>query len=195
MVKGEKMKFKKGCVVLNPEKIIESYEIKDGGIYANVENPNTEKLIYNFIKNVSEGFLFLEMPNLDEAQQVNGALYEREVYYLDGLSKLEMQEIFNRYKNVLLEDGLIAFGFGSHNSYEQISVDKYNVVTIVSEDLYAVEKFLEQMGIKKVEKLVTAWDIFDKDNCGKSSLVTINKKTIYHVKNELEEIGLYKGEQ
>ncbi len=191
------MKFKKGCVVDNAEKIVESYEVKDGYIFANVENQNAKTLIFDFISKIPEGFLFLEMPILegDLALKSDDGAYDREVYYLDGLTTTEMQELFKRYNDILLEDGLIAFGFGSHNSYEQIGFDKYNLLTIVSENLEKTQTDLLKMGVKKVDKLITAWDIFDKDSGGKSSLVTINKKTIYHVKNELEEIGLYKGER
>lgn len=52
------------------------------------------------------------------------------------------------------------FGFGCHESLDEIMLDKYNEVTIYSRELSKYNGFFEAHGIAKVENLVTAWDTF-----------------------------------
>lgn len=186
------MNFKKGCIVPNSELIIESFKVDDGYIIANLENENIESLINYFSSKTKENIsMFFEIPLVEDDINAHPNSYKKGVYYLDGLSYDEVKELFKRYKDVFLEDGLLRFGLFSSALGEEIQIGKYNVCYVISNNLNDYENLLSSYNVKKVDSLVTAWDTFTSDSYGKSSLVTINNKTIYNVKNELEEIGLY----
>ena len=186
------MNFKKGCIVPNSELIIESFKVDDGYIIANLENENIESLINYFSSKTKENIsMFFEIPLVEDETNAQPNSYKKGVYYLDGLSYDEVKELFKRYKDVFLEDGLLRFGLFSSALGDEIQIGKYNVCYVISNNLNDYETLLSSYNVKKVDSLVTAWDTFTSDSYGKSSLVTINNKTIYNVKNELEEIGLY----
>lgn len=190
------MKFKQGCQVPNPDIINESFMTKEQYILANVDSAHLLNVLLTFIDNIEEpGFLFLEVPlNSQEESKLrksNQDPFHKGIYYLDNLSKAIMKSIIECYKTVLLQDGLIHFGFASHRTKEEIVIGKYNVVTIYSRNLSKWANILSNLSIPKVERIVSAWDTFTETNPGQSFAIKDENLDIYVVLEELQKNGLY----
>lgn len=115
----------------------------------------------------------------------------KDVYYIDGCSVEESLVLLERYGELLINDGISRFGFGCHESQDEIMLDKYNVVTIYSKQLSKYNDFFEAHEIEKVENLITAWDTFSDDTPGQAERYDYNGKTVYDLPEELKDWGMY----
>lgn len=190
----------KGCKISLPEKLNEGYEISsEMAVTANV---NTEKLFdvfQHFIFMHDEPLFFiLELPvTIDREQSVAPGVVENlhnDIYYIDGCSRENCLTLMERYGELLINDGISKFGFGGHESHDEIMLDKYNVVVIYSRKLSNYDGFYEFHGIKKVEKLTTAWDTFTQETPGRSERCDCNGKSVFDLPEELKEWGIYLAE-
>lgn len=193
-------KFRKGCTVPYPERINEEYEINDNCIVANIGADKIENLLLDFIKIHNEPLFFiLETPAMknDETEIKSGIVekFHKDVYYIDGCTQEETFAILNRVGELLINDGLSSFGFGCHVSHDEIMIGKYNVVTIYSQDIEKYNTLLEKHKIKRVDKIVTAWDTFTQNNPGKSEKVETDGKDIFDIPKMFEDWGIYLAEQ
>lgn len=68
-------------------------------------------------------------------------------------------------------------------------LDKYNVVTIYSQQLSNYNDFFEAHGIEKVESLITAWDTFSDATPGQAERCDYEGKSVYDLPEELEDWG------
>lgn len=92
----------------------------------------------------------------------------KDVYYIDGCTQEECLVLLEKYGELLVNDGMNRFGFGCHESGDEIMLDKYNVVTIYSRILSKYNDFFEAHEINRVSQLVTAWDTFSDDTPGQA---------------------------
>lgn len=110
-------------------------------------------------------FFIVELPSKQdkETEVSHGIVNElhKDVYYIDGCSKEEALDILNRVGKMLIDDGLSAFGFGGHESQDEIMFGKYNVATL-SQSISKYPHFFEEHNIAKNDNLVLAWDTFSK---------------------------------
>lgn len=83
------------------------------------------------------------------------------------------------------------FGYGCHESQDEIMLDKYNVITIYSQQLSNYSDFFEAHGIKKVESLITAWDTFSDETPGQAERCDYKGKSVYDLPEELKDRGMY----
>lgn len=189
----------KGCRVPFPEELSEGYEILDGRIVANVD---AEKLLDVFkffivLNRDKRGFFFLELPvNRDEEVPKRPGVVEtfhRRVYYIDDLPPEESFAILRRSGDLLINDGLSAFGFG-FQTRDEIMLDKYNIVTISSPEVEKYAEIFLPLEIPRVENLVTAWDTFTQDNPGIAERVEIDGKTVFDLPEEYRDWGIYEAE-
>lgn len=118
----------------------------------------------------------------------------KDVYYIDGCSRDECLVLLDRYGDLLINDGISKFGFGGHESQDEIMLDKYNVVNIYSQNMGEYEDFFEPHEIERVDNLVTAWDTFSQDTPGQSERYDFNGKTVFDLPEELKEWGIYLAE-
>ena len=188
-----------GCRVPFPEELSEGYEILDGRIVANV---NAEKLLDAFkffivLNRDERGFFFLELPvNRDEEVPKRPDVVEtfhRRVYYIDDLPPEESFTILRRSGDLLINDGLSAFGFG-FQTRDEIMLDKYNIVTISSPEVDKYAEIFLPLEIPRVENLKTAWDTFTQDNPGIAERVEIDGKTVFDLPEEYRDWGIYEAE-
>ena len=188
-----------GCRVPFPEELSEGYEILDGRIVANV---NAEKLLDAFkffivLNRDERGFFFLELPvNRDEEVPKRPGVVEtfhRRVYYIDDLPPEESFAILRRSGNLLINDGISAFGFG-FQTRDEIMLDKYNIVTISSPEVEKYAEIFLPLEIPRVENLKTAWDTFTQDNPGIAERVEIDGKTVFDLPEEYRDWGIYEAE-
>lgn len=194
------LKLRKGCKVPFPEKLSEGYEYIDSGFAANVNADKIEMLLAHFIAIHHEPLFFiLELPSeQDDEVEVRPGVVEalhKDVYYIDGCTQEEAWTILHKTAEVLINDGLCSFGFGCHESQDEIMIGKYNVVSVYTMNPDTFEGFFEEHEIRCVRKLVTAWDTFTQDSPGESSRVDTDGKSVYDIPKVFKDWGIYFAEQ
>ena len=190
----------KGYKISSPEKLNEGYEISSEMIIT--ANVNAEKILdvfQHFIVMHDEPLFFiLELPvTSDREHSIAPGIVEelhKDVYYIDGCSREACLLLMGRYGELIINDGISNFGFGGHESQDEIMLDKYNVVTIYSKKLSDYDGFYEPHEIEKVENLITAWDTFTKETPGQSERYDCNGKSVYDLPEELKEWDIYLAE-
>lgn len=91
-------------------------------------------------------------------------------------------------------DGISSFGFGGHESQDEIMVGHYNILTIYSHNPDKFEGFYEMHMIERKDNLVTAWDTFTKDTPRQSFRYEIGGKTVFDIPEELTDWNIYLAE-
>lgn len=117
--------------------------------------------------------------------------YHEEVFYLDGCDKEQIYDIFNKYGEILLNDGFSQFGVASHSTKDELFVQKYKIPYIYSKNIDKYIYLMNKYNIGKTQNLVTVRNTFSCENYGECRTVTINQKNIDDVVEDLKEIGLY----
>ena len=95
----------------------------------------------------------------------------------------------------MINDGLCSFGFGCHQSNDEIMVGKYNVVSVFTQNKDTYDGFFEEHGIPFVGQLITAWDTFSQDNPGESFRVDTDGRSVYDIPEIFKDWGIYLAEQ
>lgn len=196
----EVLKFKAGSRISSTQKLYEGYEVGENHITANVGIDKIEKVMQHFIVMHDEPqFFILELPaNLaDETEVAPGVVrgLHKDIYYIDGCSREEALAIMGRVGNLLFNDGMSAFGYGGHESGDEIMFGKYNVLTIYSQNIEKYTDFFETHEIDKTDNLITAWDTFSQEYPGTSERYELDGKTVYDIPTQFEEWGMYLAEQ
>ena len=114
------------------------------------------------------------------------------------MSKTFAKELLKTFGNLFINDGLSQIGVGNQVNNAEIMTDKYNVVNIYNgEDrIEKYETIMEKNKIKRVESLMTAWDLFNDNNPGECSSVDEDGKSVYDAIEFLsKEFGLYFAER
>ena len=194
------MKFSKGYYVPKQYMVNEGFQIKnETTIMANIDDVNIERMLYNFIDTLEyPSFFFLEIP-LNKQQELklrkkDTDPFHTEVYYIDGRTKDELKSILKKFGRLLIEDGLSTFGFGSNIKPLEICCTKYNIVYIYTNEIEKYAKFLKDIGINHLDRLITAWDTFTQSDPGRSEIAVIDGKKIYDLVQEYKDWGMYKAE-
>ena len=189
----------KGYQVAAGQDLAEGYEqTSETYLTANVGVNKLVEVCQHFIAIHEEPMFFiLELPVTAEREKevAPGVLTEshRDVYYLDGCSQEVCLWLLEQYGDLLINDGMSKFGFGCHQSQDEIMLGQYNVVTIYSQQLENYADFFAAHEIFQVNQLVTAWDTFSAQTPGKSVRVDYQGKSVYDLPAELKEVGLYLG--
>ena len=120
----------KGYKIYEPEKLSETYEVSNEvSIMANVGVEKVVDVFQHFIAMHDEPLFFiLELPvTCDrEALIAPGVVEEthKDVYYIDGCTQEECLVLLEKYGKLLVNDGMNRFGFGCHESGDEIMLDK-----------------------------------------------------------------------
>lgn len=200
-VKGPTMiELKQCCRVPFPEKLYEQYETEEKAIRANVSASKVTDMMKRFIEEHNEPLFFiLEIPasQKDEQEMPHGTVRSLHcnVYYMNGLDQDHALQMLKAVGHFLVKDGLNTFGFAGHKSKEEILFGKYNVLTIYTADAKSYEPFLTDFRIKKTDKLVTAWDTFDKSHPGQCTSYESDGKTIFDIPDYFKNFGMYFAER
>lgn len=194
------LKLTKGHSVSKQELLEEGYKLSsDVSIIANVSADKIKDVLQHFIVMHEEPMFFiLELPvTCDREEEVApGVLRDthKDVYYIDGCSQEECLVLIERYGELLINDGISSFGFGGHESQDEIMVGHYNILTIYSQKPDKFEGFYEIHKIEKKDNLVTAWDTFTKDTPGQSLRYEIDGKTVFDIPEALKDWNIYLAE-
>ncbi len=189
------------------EQLKEGYLLEERRITANVDADNILPVMEEFLAR-NEGvplFFFIETPcNISEETVVgeteDGAVLtegrHKDIWYLDGIPAQTVRQILAQASDILVHDGLSAFGIGNGIG-EEIGKYKYNIVQVFCREEHA-EKYapiFEEQGIHKTRNLITAWETFTQDAPGEcGQYASENGLTIYDVIDWLKKHGMYRAE-
>ncbi len=171
-----------GLVLSKTNGIGEFFESIQGGYLVYPSADKMKALAESFIDRISEPmFFFLELPKEDEDLKYD-------VYYLE-CTKAVAKAILKRYGDLLINDGVSRFGFGSHRNDEEIYFSSLQTVYIYTKRNSEFESDLEALGISSDKKL-SASDKFDPEN-DDIILVELDGETVFDIAENLKSAGLY----
>lgn len=185
-----------GVTIPFPEKITQEYQIYERKyIYANVSFEKLQLLVSDFYKSLPEPLFFmLQLPlslnkikelGLDETE-----LYQ-EVLYLDGQTQSQIDSIMASYGELLLRDGMSQFAIASHQSGDEIFLQKYKLVSIYSQTPENYISLLKRHGLRQTDRLVTVWDTFSPEHPGECNRINIDGLDALDVAEILKKQGMY----
>lgn len=141
-------------------------------------------------------FFYLELP-CDEKKENELRKSKRDpmhvdVYYLDNCTREVTLAILDRYGDLLINDGLVRFGFGSHKTNDEVDVLKYQQIVVYGGERYAAA--FKGLGLPQTGELKTMWDNFTPETPGACSNVEIEGEKIYDIPDLLQDAGMYYAE-
>ncbi len=166
----------------------------------NVSAPRLQETVLALAAQVeSPGFMVLEVP-CEEATEAalredDGAPFHRDVYYLDGIAFTRFAAIIRDNASVLIEDGEVNFGFGSHDGYDEVFVGAYKIVSIYAEDPRKYIDALVGLRFGMEDQVRTIWDNISIDAPGRRRSLAVDGRTVRDLIAELRDEGLYLAEQ
>ena len=197
---ARELKLKAGARISSVEPIYEGYEVGENIITANVSIDKIEGVLQHFIVMHEEPIFFiLELPaSADDETEIAPGIVDalhKDIYYIDGCSQEEGMTMLFRVGSILYNDGISSFGFGCHESGDEIMFGKYNILTIFSRDIEKYADFFDAHGIEKTKDLKTAWDTFTKETPGVCERYEEDGKSVFDIPKQFEDWGIYLAEQ
>ena len=141
-----------------------------------------------FISAVKEPlFFFLELP-LDNSESYD-------TYYLDNCTREVADTIIDCYGELLANDGVSRFGFGSNSTDEEIYFRDYQEFSAYVKVPQKLAQSLEQLGARKKDEFKTLWDMMSDENTGCLTAVELEGETVFDIPQALKGAGMYKVEE
>lgn len=196
----------KGAHVPDAASLCEAYVVGSpvrglNAIHANVGADKLLPLFTAFIQAHRDELLFfiLEIPcSQNEEREIENTettKTHKNVYYIDGLSEEEAYAILRQKGELLIHDGISSFGFGGHDSQDELTKARYNCCTAFTKDIPAFSRLLEEQGIPCTDHLVTAWDTFSQEQPGCCMTYSVDGELIYDLVSYFKDWGIYLAEQ
>lgn len=181
----------------NLEGIHPAYSSEENRISAVLSEEQISPVVNELIKLLPEPvFFFIELPcSADEEKSLRKTKADPlhcKVYYLDNCTAQVAEAIMKRYGQLLIADGLVKFGFGSHKSGDEIYCLKYNEMIVFGGEKYA--EVFDKMNIPREEEFKSVWDNFTNDTPGECRAVEIDGETVYDIPENLKSEGMYYAE-
>ncbi len=197
---ANELKLKAGSKISSDTILYEGFQKYEEHIIANVGIDKIDDVFQHFIAMHDEPLFFiLELPaKVDDEEEVTPGVLKtqhKDVYYMDGCTQEEALTILMRVGNLLYNDGLSSFGFGGHESNDEIMFGKYNVLTLYSTNIGKYDDFFEPHEIEETEEIVTAWDTISEKTPGISERYESEGKTVYDIPELFADWGIYLAEQ
>ena len=125
-----------GVTIPFPDKIPEQFQVYEGkSINANISFEKLKPILTEFYHSLPEPLFFvLQLPLLmhEERKMGDSNTFHQEVCYLDGQTKSQIDDILEKYGQILLEDGMSQFAVASHVNNEEIFIQKYKLTAFYS---------------------------------------------------------------
>lgn len=194
----------RGNHIPNLEGIMEGYSIiqqkNTYQITINVSSENIDNVFQSLCKKVkTPGFLLLEHgTNANVEKQLRKSdldPFHKDVYYLDGLDRKSFLNIYNEFKELLINDGEINYGFGSNIGTDEVFVGPYKIFTIFTQEVDKYIEVLSDFRFEKIENMKTVWDNFSGHAPGRRMTINYNGIDIYEMIEMLSKRGLYLAER
>jgi hypothetical protein len=164
---------------------------KEKGFYVFTVNVSAENISNYFLKLsalVEEPAFFLLELGLNETDP-----FHKAVYYLDGIDFKKAETVFRSHERLLVHDGMVNFGFGSHNGHDEVYVGGYKIFEIYADSPEKYRCKLAELGIPQTENFRTVLDNFDKDSPGRRNALS-EKPTIWDMLEQMKSEGFYRAE-
>lgn len=186
-----------GVTIPFPDKIQEQFQVYEGkSIYANISFEKLKPILTEFYHNLPEPLFFvLQLPlSIHEERKLKDSnTFNQEVCYLDGQTKSQIDDIIEKYGQILLEDGMSQFAVASHVNNEEIFIQKYKLTAFYSSSPRRFIPFLQRYGLTETDNLITVWNTFSQETPGECRRVSINGFDVYDVAEQLKKQGLYRA--
>lgn len=184
-----------GVSAENCSEVHSAFYADENGISATLSAEIFCSVITDLVDELCEPvFFFVELPCSDDEEKSlrksKKDPFHYNVYYLDNCTVPVAKAIMKRYGELLVNDGLCRFGFGSHKDDEEIYCMKYQVVSVYG-DAKRFKRVFEKHDVPEEMGFKTLWDTFTNDTPGTSSAVEINGETVYDIVSNLKKEGLY----
>ena len=190
----------KGCEVPDVDKLNAGYELLGSNmLQANVDASKIKELLLDFVamhKN-EQVYFMLELPPEHKSQtQISYGQNEldedSERYYIDDISLEQVKELLAKVGDVLIHDGVSRFSLGGTYSMDEMVVDRFNVVSVMSVmDVEEYESLFAKHGIPKVEGLVTAWETFSAEEPGLGMQYMQDNISVFDIPAMFADWGMY----
>lgn len=176
-----------GISVNGTEDLFSQYKKTENGLTGILSREDIIPVAEAFVGSYKEPvFFFLELPK-DSGE-------EYDVYYLDNCTTEVAKAIIKRYGQLLTDDGVSKFGFGSHADDEEIYFQEYQEFSVYSRSINRAETIMKKLGIKSTDNVDSMWDLFSDENPGCLSMVELDGETVFDIPLNLESVGMYKFE-
>lgn len=201
---NEKMKsqftFPRGITISTPNDIHEGYSVtrRPEGYSFFLMNVSAERIPNVFLSLAAlvkePGFLTLEVGthrDVDtQLRRKDTDPYHKDVYYRDGLTQAAVAGIFRKYETLLVNDGGVSFGYGSHTGHDEVFVAAYKIFHIYADEPEKYRTALAQLGLVEEPQLTTVWDTFTRSSPGSRTVLLEGPVTIWNMIDELKSNGL-----
>jgi hypothetical protein len=202
---GTEFKTVEGVRVPSTEGIHEAYSVSltDEGYHRftiNVSAQNIPRVYKRLSSEVCEpGFFLLEVGSPEDAEKElrknDSDPFHKDVYYLDGITREMTEKIFSQYENLLVNDGMISFGFGSHEGRDEVYVGAYKVFRIYADEPDKYIAALAELGLPREEDVKTVWQTITRTTPGRRETLEGQDETIWDMIDDLKKRGLYFAER
>ena len=161
----------------------------------NVSAQNIPKVFLLLATRVGEpGFVTIEVgTHRDEETKLRRKDTDplhKDAYYCDGLTRVAAANIFRKYEALLVNDGGVNFGYGSHKGHDEVFIAAYKIFLIYADEPEKYRSALAQLGFEEKPKLKTVWDTFTKSSPGTRTVLQDVPVTIWDMIEELKGSGL-----
>ncbi len=168
----------------------------DGNISAVVSAEKLCGLIAELTALLPEpAFFFIELPcDAEEEKKLGGGKPHYKLYYLDNCTKNVISALVSEYGDMLVNDGLVRFGFGGNESGDEIYIQTYKVMSIYcSKDglCRKTKALLEKYGAVPESELVTPWDVISPENPAVCAVTEEDGITAADLPEMLKKAGMY----
>ncbi len=175
-----------GVSVNGADNLMSCYRTNENGISGLLSCDVMADCVTDFIKLIPEPvFFFIELP------RENSEDYD--TYYLDNCTKDVAHAIMKRYGDLLINDGVSRFGFGSHKTDEEIYFTDFQEFMIYSPQRNKLAELMANVGAEPSDTPCSIWDLLSEDNEGSLSVVETEGETVFDIPVNLKSEGMYKA--
>lgn len=153
-------------------------------------------IVKKAVKLIKKPYFFLEAPCTDaqeaELSKKGESGFHTQLFNLEVTHGVA-DAILDRYGDLLINDGVANFGFGSLETKTEIYVMPFQNIMLYNEnDVSAFERVLKQENVPelKPEEFITIDSLLSKKNSADRVLVELNGETVFDVIENLKEVGL-----
>lgn len=145
-------------------------------------------------------FLLLEHGTNQKEEETlrtsENAPFHKDVFYWNNPDYPKFEEIYDNYKELLIQDGEISFGLGSHTGIDEVYVGPpHKIFAVLTETPEKYEPILRKFNFPLLKEMKTVRNVFSRENPGQRRCVRKNGIDIYDMIGELTAQGLYLAER
>ncbi len=193
----ENFKVIEGLNIADISGVKTSYiKINDSEINCVISAERIKSIIKKVVKLVKKPYFFIEVPCTDAQESElskkgeNG--FHMQLYNLEVTHNVA-NAILERYGDLLINDGVTNFGFGSLETETEIYAMPFQTIMLYNKnDTSGFEKILKQDNITELKpnEFITIDSLLSKNNPADRVMVELNGETVFDVIENLKEVGL-----